>query len=649
MSARDIVLGGSGSGNGGPVYVDDVFSTYLYTGNGTSQTINNDIDLVGKGGMVWVKSRSVAVDHAIYDTTRGATKDLVTNTTAAATTQATGLTAFNYNGFSIGALAKMNTNTATYASWTFRKQPKFFDIVTYTGTGVARTLAHSLGSVPGMIIVKCTSTTGSWAVYHNGLTSAAYNVKLNSTAIPVSDTTVWNSTAPTSSVFSVGTSADTNTNGATYVAYIYAHNAGGFGTTGTENAISCGSFTTNASGEAIVSLGFEPQYVMYRSASSASPGNWIISDSFRGMIARPLAASGDLILVANLNFADTLYGGRVNPTATGMTPYGSANYTYIYIAIRRPNKPPTSGTQVYKPIARTGTGAVGTSTAFGNVTDLVISKDRSSTVTWVWTDRLRGATLEISSENTSAESSKANDITGFDSMTGFRFGTGTGIGSINSNNFTYIDHLFKRAPGFFDIVCYVGTGATLTVPHNLGVMPELIIAADRSIGQTKVVGGSVISNTNYLILNSTAASSSALNIWNNTSPTASVFTVGAASALINNANDNNVAYLFATLAGISKVGSYIGNGATQTIACGFTTGARFILIKCTNTTGDWYVWDTARGITAGMDPHLSLNTILAEVITDDSIDSDTSGFIVNHVPATNINVSSATYIFLAIA
>ena len=96
-------------------------------------------------------------------------------------------------------------------------------------------------------------------------------------------------------------------------------------------------------------------------------------------------------------------------------------------------------------------------------------------------------------------------------------------------------------------------------------------------------------------------------------------------------------------------GSYTGNGSSQTIDCGFTTGARFILIKRTDSTGDWYVWDTARGIVTGNDPHLSLNTTVAEVTTDDSIDPDSSGFIVNQVGDTNINVSSASYIFYAIA
>jgi hypothetical protein len=97
------------------------------------------------------------------------------------------------------------------------------------------------------------------------------------------------------------------------------------------------------------------------------------------------------------------------------------------------------------------------------------------------------------------------------------------------------------------------------------------------------------------------------------------------------------------------VGSYTGTGTTQVINCGFTAGSRFVLIKATSTTGNWYVWDSARGIVAGNDPHLSLNTTAAEVTTDDSVDTDSTGFVVNQVAATNINVSSATYVFLAVA
>lgn len=230
-------------------------------------------------------------------------------------------------------------------------------------------------------------------------------------------------------------------------------------------------------------------------------------------------------------------------------------------------------------------------------------------------------------------------------MDGAKVGTTSTITNASAN--TYINYLFDRAPGFFDVVCYTGTGVARTVAHNLDVVPELMIVKKRSATDDWAVYANN-DNTDFLLLNTTAATADDNTYWNDTSPTASVFTVGT-NADVNTSAAAYVAYLFATLPGISKVGSYTGNGTSQTIDCGFTTGARFVLIKRTDNTGDWYVWDSARGIVAGNDPHLSLNTTAAEVTTDDSVDADTSGFIVNQDAATNVNVNSASYIFLAIA
>jgi len=139
------------------------------------------------------------------------------------------------------------------------------------------------------------------------------------------------------------------------------------------------------------------------------------------------------------------------------------------------------------------------------------------------------------------------------------------------------------------------------------------------------------------------------NYWSSGSDSATTFSTRAGNSTSNSNGQTYVAYLFATLAGVSKVFSYTGNGSSQTINCGFTGGSRFVMIKRTDSTGNWYVWDSARGIVAGNDPHLSLNSTAAEVTTDDSVDTDNTGFIVNQVAATNVNVSSATYIGLAIA
>jgi hypothetical protein len=118
---------------------------------------------------------------------------------------------------------------------------------------------------------------------------------------------------------------------------------------------------------------------------------------------------------------------------------------------------------------------------------------------------------------------------------------------------------------------------------------------------------------------------------------------------VNGNGTTYVAYLFATCPGVSKVGSYTGNGTTQAIACGFTGGARFVLIKRTDSTGDWYVYDTARGMTVLTDPYLRLNSTAAETATLGSVITSTGGFTVNAAILAAINTSGASYIFLAIS
>ena len=214
-----------------PTYIEDVFSTYLYTGNGSTQTITNGIDLSTEGGLVWIRIRTLASDHQLFDTARGATKRLFSNLTDAELTTAGTLNSFDTTGFSLGTQSSVNFNTYPYVSWTFRKQPKFFDVVTYTGNSVAgREIAHNLGSVPGCMIVKSTSDAQDWAVYHRSLGNTKRLV-LNGTDAEITST-VWNNTTPTSTVFTVSDNARVNSNGSTYVAYIYAHDAGGFGLTG---------------------------------------------------------------------------------------------------------------------------------------------------------------------------------------------------------------------------------------------------------------------------------------------------------------------------------------------------------------------------------------------------------------------------------
>jgi hypothetical protein len=632
-----------------PNYIEDVFSTYLYTGNGSTQNIVNGINLsdaFGKGGLTWIKSRSAATNNFVFDTDRGTLGEINSNTTDAQTSLANSLTSFNADGFSVGSAAGINVNAATYASWTFRRQPKFFDIVYYTGTGSNRTIAHNLGSVPGCIIIKSTDTVTNWAVYHKDLANTEYLV-LNSTAAKATGATWWNSTTPTSSVFSVGTNSTVNASGSAYIAYVFAHDAGGFGLTGTDNVISCGSFTTDGGGDFSVNLGYEPQWLLCKSTTSATL-RWYLMDSMRGMPDQP-GSSATSVLSANTSGAELSGNNSVHPTATGFAGAGiGGSETYIYIAIRRgPMKVPTSGTSVYNGIARTGTGAVATVTGVGFAPDLVIDKYRTAASDNHWIDKLRGATRNLASTATAAEDAKVNGLTAF-AMDGYVVGTDA---EWNFSGEPYINWFFKRAPSVFDEVCWSGAGANLVINHNLQAVPELIINKYRngtSYGWATTAAGLANPNTNYLTLNSSNAEANAGAspgfIYDRTSTT---FTVSSDLA---QSGFNWVSYLFATCPGVSKVGSYTGNGSTQTINCGFGAGgARFVLIKRTDTTGDWYVYDTARGMTTLTDPYLPLNSTAAETATLGSVTTVSTGFALNSTILAAINVSGGTYIFLAFA
>lgn len=629
----------------GKLYVEDVFSTYLYTGTGGAQTITNGIDLAGKGGLVWIKSRSDATSNFLFDTSRGVNVEINSDTTDANTTLANSVTAFNSNGFAISSAAGIGVNASTYVSWTLRESPKFFDIVTYTGTGANQAIAHNLGAVPGCIMVKRTDTTGAWRVYHRSNANTEYLV-LNATAANATDTTIWNSTTPTATDFTVGTDATVNASGGTYVAYLFGHD------TTSDGMVQCGSYTGNglAAGPTI-SLGWEPQLVLIKAATGTT-GGWQILDSMRGV---PVVST-DRVLLPNLSNAE-LGVNYISPTSTGFSVTSSSSNvnasasTYVYIAIRRgPMRTPTSGTSVFSPVARTGTGANATVSP-GFVTDFVIEGNRTTTTAGtkfgVW-DRNRLNNYLIS--NTTAADVAAGttviQANPWDVMDGYKVGTTSQL--TNSSGETFINWMFRRAPSFFDIAYYTGTGAVLNVNHSLGVVPELMIVKSNSSATAWQVYASGIANTEYLVLNTNAAKATGTTRWNSTTPSATTFTVGTA-AEVNTSPQTYVAYLFASCPGVSKVGSYTGNGTSQTINCGFAAGARFVLIKRTDSTGDWYVWDTARGIVAANDPHLSLNTTDAEVTTNDTIDTDSSGFVVNQVAATNVNVSSATYIYLAVA
>jgi hypothetical protein len=315
----------------------------LYTGTGTTQVIVNNAQF--QPDFVWVKGRSGATDHALYDSVRGTTKDLASNSTAAETTQSTGLTAFNTNGFTVGALAKMNTSAATYVGWQWQAGQSSgssntsgsitstvsanttagFSIVTYSGNGTAgATVGHGLGVAPKLVIIKNRTEAGdNWQTWFTGFgTSGTVNrVYLNTTS--ALDPTTTNYFYPNSTNI-VMNSGDHFFNSAsyTYVAYCWAEIAG---------FSKMGSYTGNGSSDGpFVYLGFRPKFILVKLSSGVE--NWFTFDSARGnyndnnpyLLPNSSAAEG--AFTAPEMFAN---GFKWNTTSTALNGSGS---TYIYAA-----------------------------------------------------------------------------------------------------------------------------------------------------------------------------------------------------------------------------------------------------------------------------------------------------------------------------
>ena len=636
-----------------PIYIEEVFSTYLYTGTGSAQTITNGIDFSTNGGLLWLKARNDTRNNWLYDTNRGYQYGLRSDLDFAETTTSDALTAFNNNGFSIGTSSNINASGNTLVSWSFRQQPKFFDVVTYTGAGTANpsNISHNLGSTPGFIMVKQYSASGNnWICYHTSLGNTQ-GIILNGTGAAITSSNLWNNTSPTSTQFTVGTSAAVNGSGS-YVAYLFAHNAGGFGATGTDNVISCGTFDAN-NGE-VINLGYEPQWLLYKDSSSTS--NWRIADTMRGLTNLPGTNAYTIQqLVPNSTAVEGSNSGPVL-TSTGFTwnQSGGGN-KHIYIAIRRgPMKVPTSGTSVFAPVAYSGNNSSIRQLTSGFPIDVIIGGDRSSPPTSVF-DRLRGVSSASPVSATASTADEQSSVYGILGMTYLQTGDGT-VRYQNSAGTDYIDYFFRRAPSYLDEICYTGTGVSgLVLNHNLTVVPEFIIVKERT--NDGIANWSACYNftpTTYVrdILNrndSVPAVDTYGSGGNNyaAAPTATTITVGTS---LTNANGSTyVAYLFATCAGVSKVGTFTGTGALQTVNCGFSSGARWVMIKRSDSTGDWYVWDSARGISSGNDPYLLLNSTAAEVTGTNYVDTTSVGFQVTAAASGTVNVSGGTYIFLAIA
>jgi len=642
MAVRKIVAAAASSAGGAGLDVDECFSCHLYDGTGSSQTITNSIDLT-EGGLIWVKNRGSAQEHVLFSSE---TSGVLSSDSTAAISSASLQPTFNSNGFTIPSTTwgALNQTSQEYVSWTFRKAPKFFDVVTWTGNASNRAISHNLGSVPAMIIVKSTSVATDWTVYHVGIDATSpenYHIVLNSTAAR-SNVERWNSTAPTSTEFTVGASVRVNGTGETYVAYLFAHNNndGGFGPDGDQDIIKCGSYSGNGSSTGpVIDLGFEPQWLMIKNASTSR--DWLIFDNMRGITT----GGNDPFLIANGSAAEE-NNPRIRLTSTGFQPdevssdTNNNGETYIYMAIRRgPLAAPDDATKVFDVTAKSYSGQ-NTTVNSGFSTDFNMLVPNRVGGLYVH-DRLRGELDWLRTSSTGAETTETGYPVEFDHQDGIvdKFSGG-------SNGCWW---QWKRAPSYFDVVCYLGDGTssngtrTAAIPHNLGVQPEMAWIKRRDATSEWVVAHKDV-GAGYLNLNNSFSTYPIGGVNHNDAFTATNFKIGTwqQENNFNYSGATYVAYLFASVAGVSKISSVVHSGTTN-VDAGFSNGSRFVLLKRTDADGDWLIWDGTRGIVSGNDPYLALNSTAAEVTNTDYIDPLSSGFTLTS------NLTAGTYIYYAIA
>ena len=663
-SKRRNLLAASSAG-GDPLYVEDVFSTDLWLGvSATALTVNNGVDLDGEGGMVWVKGRSVATTNCLVDTERlvsaSDTQMLHSDTTAAAAAASNEFGAFTSTGYTIPyntSAGWTNFDGRTNVGWAFRKAENFFTMVEFTADAMFDVIQHDLGSMPGFVIYKCVtsttdSTAGSWQCWHSSLDNND-SLVLNTTAAEVSSAGYIGDVTSTQCQFYC-------TVGETYIAYYFGNDQAVFGAGSDESIIKCGTWDENSTNNVTIDCGFEPEFVMFKCAGAASP--WYMVDSMRG-IPTPSSATAtgnyiSTVLQANVSTAETS-ANAISLTSTGFIWYADGRLTntakWVYIAVRMPMKTPTAGTEVFQPLSQTPTTntATGTLCNIGITPDLILYTQQSHVglpSTYI-TDRLRGAGNTLKSDATTAEQSfwGTVNVVSFDHSDKFYDNFSYYQGSVTT---PMVYECFKRATGFMDVVAYTGDGvAGRTLAHNLGSVPYFMVVKRRNAIDQLYTYHQALGSSTFIPLNSTGAASSwspSSAIWYSTTPTSTDVTIGADSG-VNASGGTYVLYLFATLAGVSKVGSYTGTAADLNVDCGFTAGARFILIKRTDSTGDWYYWDSARGISAGNDPYLLLNSTAAEVTGTDYIDPLSAGFTVTSTAPAGLNANGGSYIFLSIA
>ena len=613
MSIGDKLLKSAAAGGFTP---SENFGITLYTGD--SSTI--DINTLGfQPDLIWTKCRDASYSNLLVDSTRGGGEDIRFNTSDAEATDAnitcdsdgynlnwssTAQNGFQASGKLFVSYAwKANGGTTasnglgSITSTVQANADAGFSIVQYGGTGSAATIGHGLSSAPEIIFSKQKTGSTDWVA---GALDWTKYLEPNDTPAFRSASSVWNNTAPSSTVFSVAGSGGSNTSGGTNIAYCF-HSVDSFS--------KIDSYEGNGDDYGtIVETGFEVSWILIKNVDSAD--NWVIFDN-----KRDTTNPREKILQANLDAVEsTEAGAKVDFLANGFQLRGSgggigqtntSGETYLYMAFATdPDTEQPTLADSFNAIAYSGDGGTNNITGYGFKPNFIWTKVRNATGQWSLFDSVRGPLYRLATNTDGAGSSVANTLTSFDDD-GFTFGNEAG----NNSGETYIAYGFKanddvptineegtvdsivsvNANAGFSIVKFTtpaSPGSATRVGHGLSAAPDYIIVKRTDGTEDWYVYHTSMGLSKAVRLNSNIAEASSTNLWNTVSAT--VFN----PSFTGTGDMECIAYCWHSVTGYSSFGGYTGNATETTIATGFAPD--LVYTKNIDDVDNWRLYDSVR-------------------------------------------------------
>jgi hypothetical protein len=647
------------------------FNIVLYDGTSATHPITG----VGfQPDLVWIKDRGNAESHIWNDSTRGAGNDLSSNSVNAQANRPTGFTSFDSDGFTLGTDSGGVVNDSArgpYVAWCWKagggttssntegsitsdvqaNTKAGFSLVKFTGTGANGTVGHGLGVAPEIIIFNNYLAISGWKMFTNQTTDPANQVmELSDPSGTQTPTNPFNSTLPTSSVFSLGTYGDVNASGGTFIAYCFASVAG---------YSKIGKYQGNASQDGpLVETGFEPALLIVKNTSGTS--NWRMVDNKRNPLNHRQRT-----LFPNLNNAESnTTDDAVDFLSTGFkisnddSSWNANADQFLYIAFASdPTAAPTLSDSFANRLYTGNATSNRAITGLGFSPSWVWIKNRSSARDHMEFDNVRLLGSELVPGNyTNLDAADfnttANDFNSFDTD-GFTVGQdpytnengsnmvawcwkANPIPAINNDGDIQSIVSANQAAGF-SIVTYTGNSTSgATVGHGLTVAPDAIIIKCMNTGSTNWINYyETIGVNDYLTLNL----NNALDTFSNWfASNATTFTLNNTFGNANTTGRTYVAYCFKSTAGFSKMGSYTGTGSAGNAQnVGFTPS--WVMIKRTNSISDWYMFDTARG-----DTSVLLANSSAAQFTNTNFNLTSTGF---DFDGTDFNEAGSSWIYMA--